>query len=336
MMQATSHNQGSFVISLDFELMWGMIDCSSKSGYGQTNVKQVPTVINRLLELFERYGVHATFATVGMIMYRGKEELLKDLPLANHPSYDKYEMSPYENGYISGIAPEEESLFFQLGLIEKIKSTVGMEIGTHTYCHYYCWERGQNLCQFEEDIRKAVSVAEFHGLSLRSIVFPRNQVSSDYLAVCDKYGITSYRGNAKCFFEQSTNRITTLKNRICRFLDSYINVGGNTDISYDDIDLTKKPMNIQASRFIRPYSARLRFFDGLRFRRIRKEMLHAARYGKLYHIWWHPHNFGMNIDENLRFIEQILEVYQDCQNRYGMQSFTMDEFRNHLINLKQL
>ena len=333
-MHASSHTPGSFVISLDFELMWGMIDRASKYGYGQSNVKQVPIVINRLLALFGRYGVHATFATVGMIMYKSKTELLEDLPLTNHPSYGNSEMSPYENDYISRIAPEEESLFFQLDLIEKIKSTVGMEIGTHTYCHYYCWEPGQNIDQFEEDIRKAVSVAESHGLSLRSIVFPRNQVSSDYLAVCDKYGITSYRGNAKKFFEQSTNRIISLKNRICRLLDSYINIGGNTDISYDNTDLTQKPMNIRASRFIRPYSAGLRFFEGLRFRRIRKEMLHAARHGKLYHIWWHPHNYGMNIDENLRFLERILEVYQDCHNRYGMQSFTMEEFRNHLINNK--
>lgn len=45
---------------------------------------------------------------------------------------------------------------------------------------------------------------------------------------------------------------------------------------------------------LRPYSPRLSFLEGLRLRRIRHEMVHAAKKGELYHLWWHPYNFGAN------------------------------------------
>ena len=44
---------GSLVISLDYELMWGVRDLFTPEDYGQSNVKQVGEVISRLLQLFE-------------------------------------------------------------------------------------------------------------------------------------------------------------------------------------------------------------------------------------------------------------------------------------------
>ena len=330
-----SNRAGSLVISLDFELMWGLVGSATKDGYGLTNVKQVPLVITRLLDLFQQYGIHATFATVGMMMYEGKERLLVDTSLCLHPSYIKSELSPYENNYIPSISPAEEGLFFQPELVRKISATDGMEIGTHTFCHYYCWEPGQTGEEFESDIKKAIEVAREKNIVIKSIVFPRNNINPAYLSICAKYGITSYRGNAMKYFNQPRNKVDALKNRICRLLDAYINLGGDTSFSYDTIDEGHLPINIRASRFVRPFSPSLRHWEWLRRRRISKEMIHAAQKGHIYHLWWHPHNFGNNIEENLAFLESILKVYHDCHIKYNMQSCTMDEIRNQLVNLKQ-
>ena len=51
----------------------------------------------------------------------------------------------------------------------------------------------------------------------------------------------------------------------------------------------------------------------------------AAIKGEMYHLWWHPHNFGANIDENFYNLEQILKHFNYCRNKYKMQSFTMSE-----------
>ena len=320
---------GAFVISLDYELMWGLIDVFSKNGYGKTHVKQVPEVIKRMIALFEQYDVHATFATVGMIMYPSAKALLADIPEV-HPSYVKSVMSPYECEYISQITSLEENLFFQPDVIKEICSHEGLEIGTHTYCHYYCWEPNQTLEEFDADICKAVEVAKRVGINIKSIVFPRNQVSDSHLKICSKYGITSYRGNAPRFFNEPRCKWDGFKNRICRLLDAYINLGGYSSIPYSRLERKEGMLNVCASRMLRPYNPRLSFLEVLRLRRIRKELIHAAKTGEMYHLWWHPHNFGENMEENLRFLESILKIYKICKDKYGMMSYTMTELKEFL------
>ena len=90
---------GVLVISLDYELMWGCCEWSTTEDYGKSNVAHVPEVINRMLKLFHKYDVHATFATVGMIMLKGKEDAINMAPLKK-PSYLRVEASPYSNNYI--------------------------------------------------------------------------------------------------------------------------------------------------------------------------------------------------------------------------------------------
>lgn len=323
------NKQGSLVISLDYELMWGIIDVLTKDGYGQTNVKQVPEVIKRMIALFEKYDVHATFATVGMIMYPNTKVLLADIPQV-HPSYQQSVMSPYEHDYIPQIKPEEECLFFQPEVVKEICKHKGMEMGTHTYCHYYCWAEGQTIEQFDADIKKAVEVATRNGHELKSIVFPRNQVSDEYLKICTQNGITSYRGNALKYFNEPKSKYEAIKNRVCRLLDAYINVGGMTSIPYDKLERKVGMLNVCASRMLRPYSPKLSFLEGLRLRRIKKEMTYAAKEGEMYHLWWHPHNFGANMEENLRFLESILQTYKSCNEKYGMMSCTMTELNNQI------
>lgn len=323
-------NHGSFVISLDYELMWGMFDVVSKDGYGKTNVENVPQVIYRLVDLFQKYDVHATFATVGMLMYNNKQELVADMPIVR-PSYDIPERSAY-NGTIGDIKEYEELLFFQLPVVESLKLSNVIEVGTHTYCHYYCWEKGQTIEQFDADIKKAVEVANHNGIELKSIIFPRNQVSPEHLKVCSKYGITSYRGNALKYFNEPMSKAEAIKNRICRLLDAYINVGGMSTVPYSDIDVNEQPVNLRASRLLRPYIPLLSCFEGLRLKRMKAEMLYAAKKGEMYHIWWHPHNFGLYMEQNLAFLEELLKCYKDCHLRYGMQSYTMKELCKELRN----
>ena len=322
-------NKGSLVISLDYELMWGIIDVLTKEGYGQTHVKQVPQAIYRMMELFDRYDVHVTFATVGMLMYPNPQSLLADIPQI-HPSYTQSVMSPYEHNYISQITHQEEELFFQPEIVKAIHEHPGMEIGTHTFCHYYCWAKGQTTEQFEVDIKKAIEIANRIGIAIKTIVFPRNQVSDEHLKICARYGITSYRGNARQFFDEPKNKLEAIKNRIGRLLDAYVNITGNTSVPYSKLKRKEGMLNVCASRLLRPYSPQLSFLEWLRFRRIHREMIYAAKNGELYHLWWHPHNFGANLEQNMDFLESILKTYQMCKEKYGMMSHTMTEFNEYL------
>ena len=63
-------------------------------------------------------------------------------------------------------------------------------------------------------------------------------------------------------------------------------------------------------------------------------MLRAAMEGSLFHLWWHPHNFGKNIEENIGQLESILIYYTELKNQFGMKSKTMYEIANEYLNEK--
>lgn len=320
-------NKGCLIISLDFEMMWGALDLWTPEGYGRTNVQQVKVVIQRLVALFKKYGVHSTFASVGLLMLDGKNEEMLYRPTAV-PTYRNTQLSPYNNDFIDNI--KQVSLYFAPDIIKFLNQQDGVEVASHTFSHYYCWEKGQTAEQFEEDMRLASILAKDKGLTLESIVFPRNQVTEDYLEICAKYGFKIYRGISPRYSSRPKNVIHAILQRIGRIVDTY-NIWGRPSTIKKESIRKEKIINVPSSRFLRPYDKRLRVFEALRLKRIQKEMTHAAKYGEMYHLWWHPHNFGANMDENFSFLEKVLKTYQRLQRQYGMLSMNMKEFADSVI-----
>ena len=89
----TPFPSGSLVISLDFELNWGVRD-SRPGGDYRANLLGVRQAVPALLDLFARYGIHATWATVGLLFCRSREEMLEAAP-SIRPQYDNARLSPY-------------------------------------------------------------------------------------------------------------------------------------------------------------------------------------------------------------------------------------------------
>ena len=283
-----------------------------------------------MLKLFEKYQVKATFATVGLLMCQDVDEVLLMKPKLT-PSYTKKGLNPYGT-YLESVRKAKPSLYFAPETVELLKGSKLIEIGTHTFCHYYCWEEGQSVEEFEADMQTAVEIADRRNLKIKSIVFPRNNVNENYLSICRKYGITSYRGNALNFFGEKKSRLQFVFRRICRLLDTYLPITNQSSYKYDELNVSKgQPINIPASRFFRPYSPRLRMLEPIRISRIKKEMEKAAKCGEMYHLWWHPHNFGANIEDNLKNLENVLKYFSYCREKYGMKTYTMNELSEILI-----
>ena len=57
-------------------------------------------------------------------------------------------------------------------------------------------------------------------------------------------------------------------------------------------------------------------------------MTAAAKKKKIYHLWWHPHNFGQNMEKNFDILQKVLEHYQQLESKYNMQSLSMAEIYN--------
>lgn len=328
-----SLTKGAFVISLDYELMWGVRDKRTIENYGDA-IKNVKPSLNLTLESFKKNGVKATFATVGLLFHKNKRQLLNSLP-ALQPSYTETNLSPYPGmeNYL-GESEIDDPYYFGYEIVEKIKEDKLHELATHTYCHYYCLEPGQTVEQFKADMKAAMTVAKEMDVTIKSIVFPRNQYNEDYLQVCKEFGVTSYRGNEAHFiYKSGSGEDQTPFRRALRLLDAYINITGYHCYTYDHIKKSF-PYNIPSSRFLRPYNKKLSFLEGFKLNRIKKAMTHAAKKNLVYHLWWHPHNFGRNTVQNIKMLDSILEHYTYLNKKYGFRSITMQGLSEQLKEKK--
>ena len=220
-----NHQPGALVLSLDFELMWGVRDHVTRDHPYIENLYGARRAIPRILTLFEEFDVAATWATVGFLFAVSREDLEEMTP-AVRPSYADARLSPYEES--TGSDEREDPLHYATSLIEQIGRAARQEIATHTYAHYYCGEAGQSLDTFRADLRAAVEIAARRGFALRSIVFPRNQHNPGYDEVLLEMGIVAFRGNPPSYawrFSDGAGGRRAGK-RLARLADSYVGLGG--------------------------------------------------------------------------------------------------------------
>jgi peptidoglycan/xylan/chitin deacetylase (PgdA/CDA1 family) len=299
-------------------------DSRTIDGYGK-NVDGERQAIPRLLEIFRKYGVKATWATVGMIMCKDYLHW-RDLRPSALPSYRKTRCSTYS---FDADVREYPRLFFARPLVEQILSSPGQELATHTYSHFYCAEPGATLPQFEADLSAAVVVASTMGVTYKSIVFPRNQVLDDFLPAVKRAGIKVYRGNPRHpLYREGHTTPCGVAGRAVRFADSWLPLtGARVSVAENHQEL----VNVPASFFLRPCSPRFAALEPLRLHRIKAAMTRAAETNGICHIWWHPHNFGTNTDENIHALDQILQHYRWLRDGYGMNSSRMADFASEKI-----
>jgi len=322
--------KGKFVISLDFELLWGVRDVVSVEDYGK-NILAVQQIMPKMLDMFTDYDVKATFATVGFLFASSKEEILEYSPEIK-PQYKNPNLSPY-NGHFDLMKDTEsqDKYHYASNEVALMKKYPEQEIATHTFSHYYCNEEGQTVDDFRRDIEAAVAIAKKSGVVLKSLVFPRNMFNKDYIKVCEENGIITYRGNERVWFHNpdGSTGLKEMSKRAFRLINSYVNIAGHHCYTEEKI-AKKRPYDIPGSRFLRPYSKRLKMLEGLRKKRILNSMTYAAKNSLLFHLWWHPHNFGQNQDENFTFLKDILEHYKKLNKTYGFSSITMGALADQL------
>ncbi len=324
--------RGSLIISLDFELMWGMFDKVTNDSYGE-NLNGVHEVVPKLLSLFAERQIHATWATVGMLMYPDLASLQTAIPeVSVQPQYQNPVLSAYQH-LMKGTVTNHPQHYFAPTIVEQIIRTPNQELASHTFSHYYCKEEQvdggeKSSAFFAADCHAFAAAIGHFGIIATSLVFPRNQWTKAALTTLTEHGFQCFRGTEAHFlYKARTDR--EQQNpfiRGLRLLDHYVNLSGHHTYTLNKERLdTSGLINVPASRFLRPWNAQLSFLEPLRLKRIKNSMTYAAKNGEVFHLWWHPHNFGINQTENLRILTALLNHYTKLHGKYGMESITMKE-----------
>lgn len=324
-MTTGSAKHGALVLSLDFELLWGIRDHVVRSPVAaHRRLRGAREVVPRLLEMFEQFQISATWATVGALFAGSREELEHFAP-ALRPAYAEPSLSAY--GEAVGRSEHEDPLRLAKSLVRLIADAKGQEVATHTFSHYYCGEEGQSIDAFRADLEAAIAIAAREGIRLRSIVFPRNQHNAAYDPVLLENKIFAFRGNPDSMMWRFSNHheSSSLWRRAARLLDSYAGRQEAGTYGWTEVLEPTGLANVRASSMLIPYRPALRRLERGRLARIRRSLRFAARERRIYHLWWHPHNFGEHQEENLNFLREVLTEFAQCRELHGMESLSMTE-----------
>ncbi len=307
------NKRGLFIISIDYESLWGAIGGQTAHDFDahRARVKCNSVIIPRLLNLFEKYDIHATWATVGAMSCKTQDEVINHLQ--SDVFYKRWNLSLHK--YIMNIKENDFHHFFNICQSELILKTHNQELASHTFTHLYCDEIEDDTSLLQQEISASISaLGPFH-----SIVFPRNQVNPKFLQILKQNDIWAYRGNCTKF-----NSLHPFFKKIIYFANCYLPLFDVT-YSFEEMKPTYETYNIKASLFYRTWYQKLSWLEHLKLWRIKLAMNKAARSGRAFHLWFHPHNLATNIEFNFEQLEAILKYYKELNSKYGFISCNMRE-----------
>jgi hypothetical protein len=180
--------RGLFVISLDFELYWGMRHEAGVKDYIPRLVG-ARIAIPQLLKLFTEFSIRATWATVGFLFFDRTRTLLEYAP-EQRPQYRNSRLYPYSDLPPDDAKETADSIYFAPSLIRLIAETEHQELGTHTFSHYFCLEEGQDIETFRQDMLAARAAAQKLGFE-RNISSLASRRESRPTAAIRRHGSTA-------------------------------------------------------------------------------------------------------------------------------------------------
>ena len=312
---------GALVISLDFELHWGIRDHVTRDDALYRRLSCARAAVTDMVELFVERDIRATWATVGFLFASTRDEVDACEP-GERPTYSRSELDPYVETI--GIDEEHDPEHLAASLVELIQASNGQELASHTFSHYYCLDPGQDEKTFRADLSAAQAMAQLRGAELTSLVLPRNQWNPAYERAVLDLGFNCIRGPQRSWGHRARQPgRTSLLPRAARLADSYLGVAPPPTTAWNDVAHPSGLCNVPASAFLRPYNPARKRLEPLRLARLRSGLRHAAHHGGIFHLWWHPHNFSQHETENFAMLGQILDEYDRLAASHGMRSLTM-------------
>ena len=201
-------------ISIDFEKLWGLHDVFglNYNNYYES-ILEVDRIVIKMLSIFEKNKIHATWATVGALAMESWDEYYSCNPVK--PNYFKKKL--IFNDKFKHIH-NSNKLFFACDLISQITKTKNQELGSHTFSHLYFDEKGVTSDDFVKDamIVEKNFKKKYNSIP-KSFVFPRNQIN--YLESFRKTSLRTFRNhNDKFVFNFGSFKFDNY-NRLVRLLN---------------------------------------------------------------------------------------------------------------------
>ena len=185
---------GNFVISLDFELMWGVRDHATRASYGR-NVLGGRQAVAAMLDLFHKRGIRATWATVGALLCESKED--ESIARIKHTAVSRAVL-----GSLEDCTDERRDPFSFRRVARAPHRLLRGARDRHAHLLASLRARAGRDAQWvrRRCVLRSVAAQGMGKYGCKSIVFPRNQYAQAHLEACSLLGLTHFRGNEHAWF----------------------------------------------------------------------------------------------------------------------------------------
>lgn len=309
----TLERKGTIILSIDLELAWG----NGGKEFFKPLHKKERYAINTFLELCATYDIPCTWATVGNLFLRDKNEAQqRGIELFGNAKkiYD---------AFLEG--NEETHLWFGEDIIRDILACqTPQEIGAHTFFHTLATETDST--QFQKELTQTRTLGkEKFNIDIRSFVYPRNQIA--HLDTLLQTGFINYRGNDVA----SVFGPTFGKTRLAHYVESLCALPIPATHTYTtDTDLTMIPASyfmgvMLAKQFSVPMP--------LRLRRCRSGIQNAILDNGIFHLWFHPHNLAKDLTLWLQGLKTLFQYIAEQREAGKLNVHTMGSYTDEIHRL---
>lgn len=284
-----SCSRGAFCISIDLELAWGVWDQLSAE-YVDKCLELERTIVKRILTIFERHEIPATWAIVGHLLQKRDDCSPNELPAWYAPEIIDW---------LCRAKPEQE-------------------IGSHSFGHIYFSE--VSAVEASADLSAARAIHQRSGVAFDSFVFPRNKVA--HLDVLSAAGLKVFRGADHGWHMGVSPQ--SLIGRAAHLIDTVLPLkpavvrptphpSGLVELPGSMLLMGRNGLR----RLVRPAALRMK---------ARRALREAADKNSVFHLWFHPSNFYHATESQFGVLESIVEYAASLRARERLDIVPMGHF----------
>ncbi len=311
-------DHGVFTISLDFELIWGTVD-KAGTAFEQACIIERDQVIDRLLDLFARHDISATWCILGHLFL----DRCRAVDGVKHPEITRPNHNWVSGDWFASDPASDEQhapAFYGRSLIQRIRTAKPrQEIGSHSFSHVIFGDPGCSRATADSELRECVRLAKEEGIELRSFAYPRNVVG--HLDGLREHGFVCYRGEEPHWYER--RRLPRPVKRLAHLAD--VTMAATPPVVVPERN-ANGVWNVAGSMIYFPrHGVRKWVPMSVRVRRAIKGLDRAAAEKKIFHLWFHPTNLAFDPDAMFDGLEQIAMHASRLRERGSLQVMTMEE-----------
>jgi len=314
--------KGVFIVSVDTELAWG---CTSLRDLATCipRLKQTRSAISVILRMCERYQMAFTWAVVGGLLLDPDN---KGIGLDSIPLHNPQTRTCCTNHH--DISSDGAYMWYGRDIVDAIRNCrVTQEIGCHSFSHISYDEGNCSIAAAASDLEHCHTAFQALGLTCKAFVYPFNRVG--HLALLPHHGFICYRG-PELHTHVRPHFLTPLL-KACRLLCRLF-AGPpalRPTLKYKEL------VNIQASMLFRvPEISNPKLWRTIldfQVTSAKQGLSNATRTGKVFHLWFHPFQFGHRTREMLGALDEVLSSASRLRSDNKLEILTMGQMAQRII-----